>query len=224
MNSDTDIMLKDDQDNIQASESTCQTEWYTVVSVCMWSDQNNHGKIRVNVLSDAIWSIINNPACQCLKRIYQWNTEENMASESSININQSTWSTCQSLKWKLGNSQCAIKKWVSTDRPIECHVCFTLSSSLTLQTSPMELPFCGPRIFDSLNAFPTRWRARFLFENLILFIVWKWLGVATYFCFIFKRVNKIRKKNPKCDSLFGKGDLRKTESGSGVRLLIGKVR
>ena len=44
------------------------------------------------------------------------------------------------------------------------------------------------------------------------------------FVLFFKRVNKIRKKNPKCDSLFGKGGLRKTGSSSRVRLLIGKVR
>ena len=48
-------------------------------------------------------------------------------------------------------------------------------------------------------------------ENLIFR---KRLGVATYFCFIFfKMENKIRKKNPKCDSLFGKVGLWKTESG-----------
>ena len=52
----------------------------------------------------------------------------------------------------------------------------------------------------------------------------KWLGVATYFCFIFKGVNKIRKKTLSVTPYFGKGDLRKTGSGSGVRLLIGKVR
>ena len=28
----------------------------------------------------------------------------------------------------------------------------------------------------------------------------KRFGAATYFCFYFKRENKIRKKNPKCDS------------------------
>ena len=52
--------------------------------------------------------------------------------------------------------------------------------------------------FDLLDAFPTRWRARFLFNLKNDFYSWfeKWLGVATYFCFIFKRVNKIRKKNP----------------------------
>ena len=44
----------------------------------------------------------------------------------------------------------------------------------------------------------------FIWKIDFLLIIWKWLGVATYFCFIFKRVNKIRKKNPKCDSLFRK--------------------
>ena len=48
---------------------------------------------------------------------------------------------------------------------------------------------------------PTRWRKLVFFilfgENLIFR---KKLGVATYFYFIFKGKNKIRKKNPKCDS------------------------
>ena len=69
MKSNTNIMLKDDQNSIQVRESTCQAEWYTMVSVCMWSDQNNHAKIRINTLSNAIRSIINNPACQNLKWI-----------------------------------------------------------------------------------------------------------------------------------------------------------
>ena len=56
-NSDTNIMLKDDQNSIQVRESTCQAEWYTMVSVCMWSDQNNHAKIRINALSNTKWSI-----------------------------------------------------------------------------------------------------------------------------------------------------------------------
>ena len=44
----------------------------------------------------------------------------------------------------------------------------------------------------------------FYLKNSFLLIKKNWLGVATYFCFIFKRVNKIRKKNPKCDSLLWK--------------------
>ena len=48
---------------------------------------------------------------------------------------------------------------------------------------------------------PTRWWKLVFFilfgENLIFR---KKLGVATYFYFIFKGKNKIRKKNPKCDS------------------------
>ena len=44
------------------------------------------------------------------------------------------------------------------------------------------------------------------------------------FLFYFLKGKQNKKENPKCDSLFGKGDLRKTGSGSRVRLLIGKVR
>ena len=49
-------------------------------------------------------------------------------------------------------------------------------------------------------------------------------GITTYFCFIFKGKNKIRKKNPKCDFFKGKTSLSKTESGPEIRLSIGKVR
>ena len=44
------------------------------------------------------------------------------------------------------------------------------------------------------------------------------------FVLFLKRVNKIRKKTLSATPSFGKGDLRKTGSGSRVRLLIGKVR
>ena len=40
---------------------------------------------------------------------------------------------------------------------------------------------------------------------------------------LFLKGKQNKKENPKCDSLFGKGGLRKIESGSEVRLLIGKV-
>ena len=42
--------------------------------------------------------------------------------------------------------------------------------------------------------------------KMILFIK-KLLGVVTYFCFIFKRVNKIRKKTLSVTPYFGKGGL-----------------
>ena len=104
---------------------------------------------------------------------------------------------------------CAWSIWVSVDFPIDRHVNYIL------------LVECGPRI--SAHAFPTRWRARFWFWKVILLIKKNWLGVVTYFCFIFKRVNKIRKKTLSVTPYFGKGGLWKTGSGSGVRLLIGKV-
>ena len=42
-------------------------------------------------------------------------------------------------------------------------------------------------------------------DSLFVVLCWKtilkkWFGVATYFCFILKGKNKIRKKNPKYDS------------------------
>ena len=52
-NNDKDSMLKDDQYNIQAKESTCQVKQYTTMNLCMRGDQNKHGKIRVTMLSKA---------------------------------------------------------------------------------------------------------------------------------------------------------------------------
>ena len=36
------------------------------------------------------------------------------------------------------------------------------------------------------------------------YLLKKWIGVATYFCFIFKKGKQNKKENPKCDSLFWK--------------------
>ena len=44
MKSDTNIMLEDDQDNIQASESICWIKWFITMNLYMQGDQNNHGK------------------------------------------------------------------------------------------------------------------------------------------------------------------------------------
>ena len=53
MNINKDIMLKNDQDNIQAEESTHQVKWYITVSLYMWDEHNNHGKIKVTMLRHA---------------------------------------------------------------------------------------------------------------------------------------------------------------------------
>ena len=44
MKSDIDIMLEDDQDNIQASESICRIKRYITMNPYMQGGQNNHGK------------------------------------------------------------------------------------------------------------------------------------------------------------------------------------
>ena len=72
--------------------------------------------------------------------------------------------------------------------------------------------------------FPLDGETRFLFEKLIFIDYLKMTWSRHLFLFYFKRVNKIRKKTLNTTPYFGKGDLRKTGSGSGVRLLIGKVR
>ena len=74
--------------------------------------------------------------------MYQTNiiseARKDMASEASIRIksitiiNMSKVSNRYKIRAYIKYPQCAIKKWASTDRPIECHVCLNLSSSLTL--------------------------------------------------------------------------------------------
>ena len=83
----------------------------------------------------------------------------------------------------------------TTDKLIKHHICFTLSSSLTLQNVPSGVAILWTPHFGSTSMrFPLDGELDFYLKKLILLIIWKWLGVATYFCFIFKRVNKIRKK------------------------------
>ena len=135
---------------------------------------------------------------------------------------QQTRSTCQCPKWKLRNSQCAIKRRVPTDRLIKRHICFILSSSLTLLCIPQWSRHFVDFVFRLMcSSFDGELD---FYLKMILFIKKKWLGVATYFCSIFKKVNKIRKKTLSVTPYFGKGSLWKTGSGSRVRLLIGKVR
>ena len=43
MNNDTNFMLKDNQEDIQARESMCQIKQYTTMNPYMQDDQNNHG-------------------------------------------------------------------------------------------------------------------------------------------------------------------------------------
>ena len=55
--------------------------------------------------------------------------------------------------------------------------------------------------FLAIMRFPLKRRdSFFLFKNKKITIFRKRFGVATYFCFYFKREKKKKKKNPKCDS------------------------
>ena len=59
--------------------------------------------------------------------------------------------------------------------------------------------FVDPAFF-AIMRFPLKKARLVFFVFLKKTIFRKQFGVATYFCFYFKRENKIRKKNPKCDS------------------------
>ena len=98
---------KDDQDNMQAREnSTASQMLYTSESMHVrWTEQS--------------WQNQNDYAKQC-KMINQYNQHVNVLNKHDNEAQ------------KNQNAQCAFKIWASTDRPIEYHVCFILSSSLTL--------------------------------------------------------------------------------------------
>ena len=78
---------------------------------------------------------------------------------------------------------------------------------------------CEPCI--STHAFPLDGELDFYLK--MIYWLRKWLGDVTYFV-LFLKGKQNKKENFKCDSLFGKGDLRKTESSSRVNLLIRKVK
>ena len=46
MKSDTNIILKDDQEDVQARESACQIKRYITMNPYMQGDQNNHGEYQ----------------------------------------------------------------------------------------------------------------------------------------------------------------------------------
>ena len=58
-----------------------------------------------------------------------------------------------------------------------------------------------------LNAFPTRWRARFLFENDFYLLKRNDLESPLIFVLFLKGVNKIRKKTLSVTPYFEKGGL-----------------
>ena len=96
---------------------------------------------------------------------------------------------------------------------------------LKFKLDPLNLP-SGVAILWAphfARCVPTWWRNSlfYLFSENLIFR--KRLGVTTYFYFIFEGKNKIRKKNPKCDSWRKKQVYEKLSLGSGIRLLIGKV-
>ena len=68
--------------------------------------------------------------------------------------------------------------------------------------SPVESPFCGPRI--SAHALSLDGKLDFYLKILFYLLFENDLESPLIFILFFKRVNKIRKKNPKCDSLFWK--------------------
>ena len=105
-----------------------------IISMSMYSTNMAMKHRKIKILNQDNQS--HNQHVKYLIQIYQWSIKKLVILESLTKIinqhDQPIWSTCQCPKWKLGNSRRAIKRWVPTDRFTKCHVCFTLSSSLTL--------------------------------------------------------------------------------------------
>ena len=70
-----------------------------------------------------------------------------------------------------------------------------------------------------LMRFPLDGELDFLFEKLIFIDYENDLESPLIFVLFFKRVNKIRKKNPKCDSLFWKRRSTKNRIGFGGQVI-----
>ena len=85
-----------------------------------------------------------------------------------------------------------------------------------------KLHFVDPAFCSMRSYSIAKTRFFILFGKNLIFR--KRLGVATYFCFIFKGKNKIRKKNSKCDSWKKKRVCEKLSLGPEVRLLIRKIQ
>ena len=79
---------------------------------------------------------------------------------------------------------------------------------------------CGPRILA--HALPLDGELASYLK--IIYFLENDLESPLIFVLFFKRVKKIRNKTLSVTPYFGKGGLWKTGSGSGVRLLIEKVR
>ena len=107
----------------------------------------------------------------------------------------------------------------------QCHLGLGLGRRklVPAASKPAESPCCGPRI--SAHAFPTWWRVRFLFRKIDFYLIKKNDSESPLIFVLFLKGKQNKKeKTLSVTPYFGKGGLWKTGSGSGVRLLIEKVR
>ena len=127
-----------------SEKTTQQVKRCTIVSLGMWSEQNNQEE------TESPYQAKQGEQPMIIDMsMYQTNIAMKYR-KSDIWSPKSRWSIISmsqhNIQAYIKNSQCAIKRQVLADRLIKCHVCFILSSSLTLYRSPVESPFCGPRI------------------------------------------------------------------------------
>ena len=114
-----------------------------------------------------------------------------------------------------------IKEW-DLHLLLRINIAFALGSEIaSLCRSKLYQYMCEPCILA--QCVPTWWQNSFLFEKWF-YLLENDLKSPLIFVLFLKRVNKIRKKTLSVTPYFGKGGPWETGLGSGVRLLIEKVR
>ena len=149
----------------------------------MWSEQNNQEE------TESLYQAKQGEQPMIIgMSMYQTNIAMKYR-KNDIRSPKSRWSIISmsqhNIQAYIKNSQCAIKRQVLADRLIKCHVCFILSSSLTLYSSPAESPFCGPRISMARMRSPLDGELDFYFEKLIFIDYLKMTWSRHLFLFYF---------------------------------------
>ena len=167
----------------KSEKTTQQVKRCTIVSLCMWSEQNNQEETK------SLYQTKQGGQPMIIgMSMYQTNIAMKYR-KSDIWSPKSRWSI---ISMSQQNIQAYIKKlsmcnqetgtrWSTHQMSCLLHLKFKFDPL----SSPVESPFCGPRISAQCVSHSMA-SSNFIFKNWFLLIIWKWLGVATYFCFIFK--------------------------------------
>ena len=147
--------------------------WYGSSATCWDWDEIFKSSIKAVDISES--AIKTNQSSQSTCQISETNISMKHKKNHHIRIlnqdDQPTQSTCQCPKWKLKNSRCAIKRRVPTDQLIKRHICFILSSSLTLLYIPGGVTILwtlhfGSCIFHSMASSIFIWKWFYLLKKM----------------------------------------------------------